>query len=746
MAVVGLTFVEVAGAPPGGAGPPLENARTATDHASSDMASPGLARVRILILFVGYLIIGAAAGGIFDRFQWVLVAAPVLPTVSACLLVGRSGATRAVGAGIAIATTVGLGVVAAGGSAGDITDAFTAGIQGLLSTDWPSPNRADLVGAVVAVAATATAISAELATRTRFHVLPLLPLLLCYLGVIGLSSPLGARWTWLILLGVVAAVFAMFRNEGTLHDRVVLLRGERRVIPLLLITGVIVAIVAVPLSLTTRADPRRNDPAQTTAPLLDPIEATLALRNIDPPIDLHHVTPRAEQSLPVRWRTAALENYDGRRWSPTLTLRAIGTTLGPARGPVIDADVSFLDSNLSLVPLPGDPVSVDAAVETDAERTVVRLIDAPEPGDTVRVVANEAPSMDDANEVGVVPRLVEETASTLDDLAEALAGDAPPISQLRQLESVLRNEFTLDSDVQGGGLQQALIDRFLRDTRRGTPEQFVTAYVLLARSLGIEARVATGFVADGPADDPSPLPTPGERITLSSVDAQVWPEVLLTDGRWLAFDPVPPAEANDGAPPPPDPQAQTPAAPQPPVVPAPEPETDSSEIEETVDEPQTSTLSTVFVWALRGTLMVGLLLVPIAAAGGLVAGIKYRRRRRRLRERSPSGRICGAWACATDALVDAGLEIAVSATDGEIATAGGPLVVDARRDLRRLAALASAAAYGSPERPELLAEDATRCLNSVEGSLAGVRTRWQRLRWRLSLRSLRPSTRSPVVA
>ena len=42
-----------------------------------------------------------------------------------------------------------------------VTDAFTAGIQGLLSTDWPSPNRADLVGAVVAVAATATAISAR---------------------------------------------------------------------------------------------------------------------------------------------------------------------------------------------------------------------------------------------------------------------------------------------------------------------------------------------------------------------------------------------------------------------------------------------------------------------------------------------------------------------------------------------------------------------------------------------------------
>ncbi|MGB9348148.1 MAG: hypothetical protein WCA90_19090, partial [Ilumatobacteraceae bacterium] len=83
--------------------------------------------------------------------------------------------------------------------------------------------------------------------------------------------------------------------------------------------------------------------------------------------------------------------------------------------------------------------------------------------------------------------------------------------------------------------------------------------------------------------------------------------------------------------------------------------------------------------------------------------------------------------------------------DGEIAGAGEPLVAEAHRDLRRLAALASAAAYGSPEHPDLLAEDATRCLGTIDESMAVIRTRWQRLRWRLSLRSLRRSTRSPVV-
>ena len=459
------------------------------------VATRGLSRLRIVVLLAGYLTVGAAACGIFDQFEWVLVAAPVLPTIAALTLLGRPAAIRALGAVSAIVVSVTLAVIANSGGAGDVIDAFTSGVQGLLSTDWPSPERADLIGTVVAVIATATAISDELAARRRFHLLPLLPLVSCYLAAVALSAPRGVTWSWLIALGAVATSFAMLRNEGTLHDRMVLLRGERRIVTLLLIAVTLIALVTVPLSLTTRADPRRNDPAEQTAPLFDPIEATLALRALDPPIDLHRITPADGGTLPTRWRTTALSNFDGRRWSPALTLRPIGNTLGPVTGPVVNADIEFLDDNLTLVPLPGAPVSVDAAVETDPDRTVVRL--AEPTGDRVAIVANLAPTADDLVEQGVAPRLVDESASSLADLAAGLAGDGNAIDQLTQLETTMREEFVLDSNVQGGGLQQALIDRFLRDTQRGTAEQFATGFVLLARSLGIEARVATGFVVDG---------------------------------------------------------------------------------------------------------------------------------------------------------------------------------------------------------------------------------------------------------
>jgi hypothetical protein len=91
------------------------------------------------------------------------------------------------------------------------------------------------------------------------------------------------------------------------------------------------------------------------------------------------------------------------------------------------------------------------------------------------------------------------------------------------------------------------------------------------------------------------------------------------------------------------------------------------------------------------------------------------------------------------------MTIGRAATDAEIASDGEAVVVESRADLHRLAALSSTATFGTLAHPELMADDATRCLVSVERSITLGRTRRQRWRWRLSLRSLRRSTRSPVT-
>ncbi len=700
------------------------------------MTDTGIARARILVLMAIGAIIGVAAGGIFDEYQWPLLVAPLAPGVVMIVLVERGAMVRSVATALAVLVSVGVALWGTDGSVDDLVDAFTAGPQRLLSTEWPSPVRADLVGTIAALTATATALAAELARRKRWHLAPLIPLVVVAVIVVGLSAPLGVRWGLVMAMGAAAIVFASLRDDEGLRHRLRLLRGERRLAPLLAVAVATTAIVSLPIAMQVRADPRRNDAAQQTAPLLDPIEATNALRSLEPSIVLHEVDASWSGTAPRLWRTAALENYDGVRWTPDLTLRPIGRTLGPAQDPVIDYDISFLDDDISLVPFPGSPVSVDAGVETDPERTVVRLVERPDVGDVIAASATAVPTPDDAAVVGLAVRPVQDEVSGLSELARELGGEGTILEQLRRIESTMRDDWQLDSDVQGGGLQQALIERFLRDTNRGNSEQFASGFALLAGSLGVDARVATGFLIE---------PTTAATFGLESADATVWPEVRLDDGRWLPFGPVPLQEVSGGEPPPPEPQVQSPAAPQPPIAPPPEPATDAGDTE--TDEQQTteSALSTALTWALRGVVVVGLAALPVLLAVATILGVKFRRRRRRLRAANAAARIRGAWATATDALVDAGLSIGPSSTDTEIAGAGEAMVTGARRPLRRLASLSTSATFGVPAQPELLADDATTCLVTVEAAMAEERSWSQRARWRLSLRSLRPSTRSPVA-
>ena len=701
------------------------------------MTAPATARARIFVLMVMGVFIGAGAGGVFDEYQWPLMSAPLVPAVLMIVLVDRSVWLRSSAAASAVIVSVAVSLFATDGSIGDFVDSFTAGPQRLLSTEWPSPVRGDLVGTITALLATAVVVSAELARRKRWHLAPLAPMLVVAVIVVGLSAPLGVRWALLVAVGATSVVFAAFRDDDDeLRHRLRLLRGERRLAPLLLVAAATTALVSVPIAMADRADPRRNDTARQTAPLLDPIEATNALRALDPPIVLHEIDTLEAGEAPTLWRTAALENFDGIRWSPDLTLRPIGKTLGPTVDPVITFDVSFLDDDTSLVPFPGSPVSVDAAVETDPERTVVRLIDRPTVGDVVEASATGSPTSDDAAVAGLAVRAIDDGVSGLTELAQQLGDDGTILEQLRQIESMMRNDWELDSEVQGGGLQQALIERFLRETRRGNTEQFASGFALLARSLGVDARVATGFRTD---------PASSATFGLESGDATVWPEVRLNDGRWLPFEPVPLEEVSGGEPPPPEPQAQTPAAPQPPIPPPPEPSNEAVDTDLADEVGTTTALSTAIAWVIRGVVVVGVALLPILLAVGAILGAKYRRRRRRLSAVTSSERIRGAWATATDALVDAGLSISESSTDAEIAGAGEPLVPTARRSLHQLASLATAATFGDPEHPDLLADESAACLVTVETTMAKDRSRWRRLRWRLSLRSLRAATRSPVM-
>jgi transglutaminase-like putative cysteine protease len=120
--------------------------------------------------------------------------------------------------------------------------------------------------------------------------------------------------------------------------------------------------------------------------------------------------------------------------------------------------------------------------------------------------------------IGALARRVTEGASSTYDKVVAID---------RFLETNYR--YTIDSPVPPEG--RDAVDHFLFDARTGFCEQFASSMVVMLRTLGVPARVATGF-------------TPGSRNTFTGYyevrasDAHAWVEVYFPGFGWYEFDPT----------------------------------------------------------------------------------------------------------------------------------------------------------------------------------------------------------------
>lgn len=702
-----------------------------------------VARLRIVLVTAMCVVLAIVAGDIFDRLMPALIVPPLLCGLTALVVVRLSWKFRLAASVAAVVLGVGAAVLLVGGSVADATVGIVAGPRRLLTTEWPTPDDARIVAAVALVLASVTAVAVELAGRRRWHLAPLGVVAIGFICVVALGGPtLPATWS-LVILGMLAVVVALLRPGERPSSRARTMLGEHALAAVVLAIAIVAVGMSATIAWADRADPRRTEQAQSTASLLDSVESVVALRQADPPVDLFRVTDRSTligQSLPARWRLAALDTYDGQRWISMVTLRPIGERLGlptppsPNAPPPIRYDAEALSDDVDLVPFPGRPLSVSADVETDTGRTVVRMIDRPEPGDTVQALAEAPPSTAAAANARFASRQIDELSGAFTELAENIAGEGDELQRLQQIESTMR-DWELDPGAAGSGQQMFFIERFVTETRRGTREQFVSAFVLLARSLGLDTRIATGFVVP-----PDQLSSP---ITLSSPHAAVWPEVSLGELGWLPFDPVPPAESTDEEAPPPPPEAQSPAAAQPPAAPPVDPaeDVDETTLDEATGPGRWSSLGT---WLVRAATVAVIAIGPLLIAVAAILLVKWSRRRGRRRAGDAEQQVRGAWANTTDSLVDAGLTIAPAWTDDRIAESAAPLAPTAPHEMRRLAAMATMVTFGPTEESWRLVDDAIATSSTIDAAIRADRTRWQRLRWRLSLRSLRRGTRSPV--
>lgn len=104
----------------------------------------------------------------------------------------------------------------------------------------------------------------------------------------------------------------------------------------------------------------------------------------------------------------------------------------------------------------------------------------------------------------------------------------------RVIETYLRENFTYSLDEQPLPRGRDPIEWFLEEGKQGHCEYFASAMTAMLRSVGVNARMVTGFVA-------AEFNQTSGHYTVRGANAHAWVEVQISNGEWRQYDPTPPA-------------------------------------------------------------------------------------------------------------------------------------------------------------------------------------------------------------
>lgn len=234
------------------------------------------------------------------------------------------------------------------------------------------------------------------------------------------------------------------------------------------------------------------------------------------------------------------------------------------------------------------------------------------------------------------------------------------------------------------------VDRFL-ESKRGYCVQFSTAMTLMARSVGIPARLATGFL---------PGRVEGDARRVLSTDAHAWPELYFEGIGWLRFEPTPSVQSGPAPDYAPD-TAEQPATPSPTATPTPTEQSTATptpeQPDETAPEPAGETGAGI-PWRTVLTVIAVLgVLALLALLLTLPARVAARDRRLRLAEaETPDEGVLAVWDGFVAQLADLGVRLAPARVlPQQVDDLVRDLDLDAehRRRLERLASAVENARY-----------------------------------------------------
>jgi transglutaminase-like putative cysteine protease len=286
-------------------------------------------------------------------------------------------------------------------------------------------------------------------------------------------------------------------------------------------------------------------PRDTWVPLQDPATGFGADVNLDqtPEPSLESVVLRAKvRDLagnpvwgPFYFRGLALDDFDGRAWTASsqgaMPTRRLSP--GPAgRGQTLVVEALLEPATDSVVFGIPDILSVNAVGEAawedgngawhvDPTHEHVHLLERsilPDPTQSPDMESFPDPRFT-ALPVGLDRRIAALAWSVA-------AGAATPRDRALALQRYLRENYRYDVDSTARSLEA-----FFFESHVGTCEHFASGLAVLARAVGLPARVANGFHGGTEQDG---------VITLRTSDAHAWTEIW--DGSWQLYDATPVAE------------------------------------------------------------------------------------------------------------------------------------------------------------------------------------------------------------
>ena len=289
-------------------------------------------------------------------------------------------------------------------------------------------------------------------------------------------------------------------------------------------------------------------------------------RDLNRPVDIPLLRIRTDNPRPSHLRLAVLSRFSDNAWSTGARempadqdargemppLEGVAQGLGRTEYDAEITTASTFDS--AWLPTPAQISRIDAAGPWQYDLATMDFY-AAEEGRTAAgmtytltevaleydAVAMSSASVGTAEVSPLFLALPPEMPQVVGQLATAVTeGAVTRYEKAVALQSWFRAEGNFTYDLADGPVGNGVddLERFLTegpDGRVGYCEQFAAAMAVMARYLGIPARVATGFLLPTPVG-------PGEW-EYSAWDMHAWPELYFPGSGWVRFEPTPDVRA-----------------------------------------------------------------------------------------------------------------------------------------------------------------------------------------------------------